>query len=160
MGQMTNKMDKLREYVYEHPDKSPPVREIAKKTKVPKSTVQKYLKEIRKEQEKNPELHTIKKITYYIEKLFFTRTIQYLEKELKSSVIVLYGSFRKGEYDSESDIDLFVETTSPKKTDLSKYEQKLGHKIHLLTKTDIKKVPERLRNNIINGIKLSGYLKI
>ena len=44
--------------------------------------------------------------------------------------------------------------------DLEKYEKKLDKKIQLFFSEDIKKLPTELRNNILNGIKLRGYLKI
>ena len=75
-------------------------------------------------------------------------------------VIILFGGIRKGEYDNESDIDLFVESTKKIKIDLSKFENMLKHDVQLFVEKDIKNLPDRLFNNIVNGIKLKGYLKI
>jgi predicted nucleotidyltransferase len=158
MGQITKNMDKIRELFYEYPDKPFTIREIAKKTNIPKSTVQKYLQEIKREM-KDSELFKIEKIHFYIEKIFETGLIRYLEDTLRSSCIILFGSFRKGESVKDSDIDLFIETATKKVIDLSKFEKKLKHKINIIDEPDIKKIPLRLKNNIINGIKLSGFFK-
>lgn len=160
MGQLTQKWDKIREVIYEHPDKRMTVREIAKKAGVPKSTVQKHLKIICREKEANPELFRIKKINHYVEKLFSVRLIRKIEEELHPSCIILFGSFSKGDYSRESDIDLFIETTSSKTAEISDYERQLRHSVHVIQEADIKNVPALLRNNIINGIKLSGFFRI
>jgi predicted nucleotidyltransferase len=78
---------------------------------------------------------------------------------LSPDAIILYGSFSKGDAIETSDVDLFI-IGKEKKIDLSKYENKLGREIHLMFKQDIKKVPNELRNNLINGIVLKGYLKV
>ena len=46
------------------------------------------------------------------------------------------------------------------KVNLKKYEQKLKLKINLLFKERLQDVSPELLNNILNGIKLSGYLKL
>ena len=76
------------------------------------------------------------------------------------SCIVLFGSFRKGDSVNESDIDIFIETARNLKPDLSEFEEKLKHKIQIFKETDINKLPPRLFNNVINGIKLEGFFKI
>ena len=53
-----------------------------------------------------------------------------------------------------------METTKRIEINISQFEKKLGHKIHLFIDVDINKLPKELFNNIINGIKLIGYIKI
>ncbi len=153
---MTRNLDKIKELFYEYPSKKFTVREIAKKTGIPKSTVQNCLQELKKE---NKNLFRIKKIHFYIEKMFETGLIEHIEKELMASCIILFGSFRKGESEKESDIDLFIESHK-KTTDLTKFEKKMKHNIHYIVEPDIKKLPQRLQENIVNGIKLAGYFRI
>ena len=95
-----------------------------------------------------------------IKRLFTTGLIEYIEIQLVPSVIIIFGSIRKGEYVKESDIDLFAETIKNIDLDLSRFEKKIGHKIHLFTKQDVNDLPKELFNNVINGIKISGYLKL
>lgn len=95
-----------------------------------------------------------------INKMYKSGLIDYLIKELNPSLIILFGGIRKGEYDKDSDIDLFVETQVKKELNLKSFEKTLNLKIDLFIESDIKKVNKNLFNNIINGIKLSGYLRI
>ncbi|MBN2368306.1 nucleotidyltransferase domain-containing protein [Candidatus Woesearchaeota archaeon] len=85
--------------------------------------------------------------------------IGYLEEKTNSTCIVLFGSIRKGEYDKKSDIDLFVQAKDSSLV-LNKFEKMLDHKIHIIFEDDISKLTKGLLNNIINGICLSGYLKV
>ena len=167
MGLKTKKQDKILELFYEYPVKSFTVREIANKTKIPKSTVQNHLKELKKlglvtrdNKASNNELFRIKKVNHYIEKLYKSGLITRLKNVFKPSCITLFGSFRKGDSVDSSDIDLFIETTRKEIPNLIEFERRLGHKIQLFIKADINKLPKRLLNNVVNGIKLEGYFKV
>ena len=92
--------------------------------------------------------------------MFNSGLIDYLEEKLAPSSIIVFGSARKGEYVKNSDIDLFVESTKRIDLNVSLFEKRLKHKIQLFIEQDINKLPDELFNNIINGIKLSGYVKI
>ncbi len=72
--------------------------------------------------------------------------------------IVLFGSFMKGEDTEKSDIDLFL-IAKEKEIDCTKYEKILGRKIQIFFSTDIKKIPVELKNNILNGVVVYGFLK-
>ncbi len=80
------------------------------------------------------------------------------EATLPSSVI-LFGSCAKGVYTKGSDIDIFVEAKEAT-IDVSKYERKLKRKINLLFESSISSLSRELRNNIINGKILHGFIKI
>ena len=84
--------------------------------------------------------------------------IEYLEEKLFPKVIVLFGSYRKGEDMIDSDIDLFVECKK-EELNLSLFEKKLKRKIQLHFKEDFNSFPKELKNNIINGIVLYGFLE-
>jgi len=164
---MDNKWDKILKVYYENPNKSYTIRELAKLTKIPKSTTQKYLQELKKKelisQDNRPShnrLFKIKKINYYVEKLIEIGLIDFLEKELNAETIILFGSFRKGESEKESDIDLFIESMVKKEVNLNSFEKKIKHKIDLFIEEDINKLPENLKSNIFNGIKLQGFLRL
>ncbi|MBI5072817.1 nucleotidyltransferase domain-containing protein [Candidatus Woesearchaeota archaeon] len=168
MKQKYQKWNKMLELFFEQPEKQFTLREIVKQTKIPLATAQRYVKEL---QEQNIITREIKanatpyfrfrKTFFLIDKLFTSDLMEYLEKEFSPSVIILFGSVRKGEYDKQSDIDIFVETTAePKNISLKEFEKKLGHKIQLFIEKDINHLPKDLRNNIINGIKLRGYFQL
>jgi len=164
MDRCTEKMDRLLEMVYEHPAKAVSVREGARKTGLSKSTVQNKIKFLKKEGILNNKgafsnslYAKFVKTYYYINKIHKSGLIDFLIKQANPSSFILFGSFSKGESVAESDIDLFIETTKKKDIDLTQYEKKLKHKIQLFAESDIKKLPDELFNNVVNGIKLYGY---
>lgn len=167
MGQVNQKWDKMLQLFYEYPQKSFTVREIAQKTKTPSSSVQRYLVSLKRMQliTKENQLEQSSyvrflKMGFFVERLYLSGLLDFLEKEFAPSCIILFGSIRKGEYDAESDIDLFLASVHVKDVDLHLYEKKLGHKIQLFLEKDVKDLPVRLRNNVLNGIKLGGYFTI
>lgn len=72
--------------------------------------------------------------------------------------IFLFGSCSRGEDTEESDIDIFIEAEKTD-IDLRQYEKILGRRIQLLFNEDFSKLPKELKNNIINGVKLHGFLE-
>ena len=84
--------------------------------------------------------------------------IEFIEEKITPKSIVLFGSYSRGEDDESSDIDLFIECKQ-EKIDIDRFEKKLNRKIELHFKENFLSFPKELRNNIINGIVLSGYLK-
>lgn len=167
MVQKNQNWDKVLGIFFEHSSKSFKVREISKIIKIPSSTVQRYLEKLKvinfitKDNRANINSYfKFRKSFFIIDKIFKSGLINYLEENLKSSVIIIFGSARKGEYEKESDLDFFVESNIKKDLDLQKFEKKINHKIQLFVEKDINKLPNDLLNSVINGIKLSGYLKI
>lgn len=165
MGQISLNLDKVLEVFYENPEKIFTVREISKRTKIPKSTVHQYLVQLNKEnliegnQASNSEIFKLKKTFFYMNRLYYSGLITFIIEQLHPSCIILFGSFRKGESDKDSDIDLFIESHK-KEIDLTKFEKKLKHPIQLFIEKDINDLPDKLFNNIVNGIKIQGYFKI
>jgi predicted nucleotidyltransferase len=167
MGLMDEKMDKILELFFEFPNQRFTVREIARITKIPKSTVQNCLIKLKSErlvnghnQASNTRFYKIKKINYFIEKIYASGLTEHLNKIFAPSCIILFGSFRKGDSVKESDIDVFIETAKKIEPELSEFEKKLKHKVQIFKEADMDKLPSRLFNNVVNGIKLEGYFKI
>ncbi|MFH1127083.1 MAG: nucleotidyltransferase domain-containing protein [archaeon] len=81
----------------------------------------------------------------------------YLEKELISPLVILFGSCSKAEIKKDSDIDIAIFASSQKNISLEIFEKKLNRKIHLFQfkKRDDIGNPELL-NNILNGFILMG----
>lgn len=159
--------DRILALFYENPDKEFTVREISNLTSIPRATAHKYLNMLKKQniitknnKASNSLFFKTKKINYFIEKLVSVGLIEYLIKELNPSAIVLFGSIRKGDSVKESDIDIFVETSAMKEANLKGYEAKLGHKIQIHREPDINKLHTNLLNNVVNGIKLYGSIKL
>jgi len=81
-----------------------------------------------------------------------------LRDKLMPKSIILFGSYSKGEDIETSDIDIFVEAKK-QEIDISKYEKEFKRKIELHFNESFNNYPKELRNNIINGIILYGYLE-
>ncbi len=167
MAHLNQKWDRMLRLMFEHPGKAFAVREISRKTGIPASSAQRYLKKLRQAglvtKGNMPETSAyfkFRKAFFIISRLFETGLINYLEEKLSPSAIIVFGSARKGEYSMDSDIDLFVETTKPADINLKQFEKKLSHKIQLFVEKNINGLPDELFNSVVNGIKLSGYLKL
>lgn len=96
---------------------------------------------------------------YWHAKLVESGVITYLEKELLDPLVVLFGSFSKGEIKHDSDIDLAVFSISPKKTlrHIDDFGRKIRRKIHIFTfKGEDEVKSKELLNNIRNGLVICG----
>ena len=164
---MNQKWDRMIGLLFENPNESYSVREISKKTKIPSSSVQRYLEKLRKDKFIDEDNRIIvnsyskfKKAFFMIDKIYHSGLIEYIERKLVPETVILFGSIRKGEYDIKSDIDLFVSSTKNTELELIKFQNKLGHKIELFIEPNIDNLPKHLYNNVINGIKISGYFTV
>lgn len=162
-----NHGQKVLEFFFENPSIQLTIRDLARKLKLSPSTLHIHLLNLRKEGLISKEnqwvdnwYNRLLKSNYYLEKFAKCGLIDYLDQELAASSIIIFGSFRKGESNQESDIDLFVECGQNKRLNLSSFEKKLGHKIQLFTKPDINLLPKNLLNNVVNGIKIKGYFNL
>ncbi len=98
------------------------------------------------------------KISYNLSVIIESGLIEFIEEKLMPKSIVLFGSYRRGDDREGSDIDLFVECEK-EELNLSWFEKKLVRKIELHFNRSFSLYPKELKNNIINGIVLSGFLE-
>ncbi len=98
------------------------------------------------------------KMLYNLRALLESKVIDFIEEKVSPRVVVVFGSYRWGEDIENSDVDLFVECKE-EKLDLHKFEQKLGRKIELHFNGKFTSYPKELKNNIINGIVIQGFLE-
>ena len=92
-----------------------------------------------------------------IYELYESGLIDDLWDKINPQAIIFYGSYFKGDAIENSDIDLFV-IGKEKDIDIKKYEKRLGRNIQILYSINFKNIPKELKNNLINGIVLKGYL--
>ncbi len=85
--------------------------------------------------------------------------LSYLYDSCLPEAIILFGSAALGEDTEESDLDVFL-GCSYQKLQLEKYEKDLNRKINVFFEKRFSKLPVELKNNILNGIILKGYLKV
>ncbi len=173
MLQKYNRYQVLKLFL-DSPTESFRLREVARLTNISPPSVMNYLKEF--EKENLIKKQTKRRIPFYtalrdsekfvlykkistIFELNDSGLVEHLWNELSPQATVLYGSYARGESVETSDIDLFV---LAKETNLKvvKYEKKLNKKIHLLFKHSLNEISSELRNNILNGIILKGYIKV
>ena len=157
------------------------VREVARLAKTSPSTASKYLKSAEKQgllkKEKNRNLLLFSanmeiqkfrdaKTCENIKKIRTSGLVDYIESELNyPETIMLFGSYAKGENKKDSDIDLFILSESKKDLNLGKFEKTLHAEIQIFlhNRKDFERMKEgnkELLNNIINGVKLSGFLEV
>jgi len=112
------------------------------------------------------------KILYNLSVIYQSGIAEFLNELFRNpKAIVLFGSFRKGDDISDSDIDIAIETAEEKEFRSIPLKE-LGHKkrvdeiekilarkiqIHLFNR---KNVDLNIFNNISNGIVLSGFLEV
>lgn len=98
------------------------------------------------------------KIAHNISSILESKLAEFIEEKLMPKSIVLFGSYLRGEDIEKSDIDIFVECKQ-EEINLSSFERKLGRKIELHFNNKFNSYPKELKNNIINGMVLSGFLE-
>ena len=111
-------------------------------------------------------LYIRSKIVYNLNFVYKSGLVDFLVDFFKNpKAIVLFGSFRKGEDLSSSDIDIAIESNEVKKyqiiglRELAEFEQIIRRKIqiHLFSRENI---DVGVFNNIANGILLWGFLEV
>ena len=173
MLQKNNRYKLLKIFLF-NPTEEFRLRELSRLSKISPPSVMAYLKEFEKEELiksfkkrgvpfykseiDSEKFREYKKISILFE-LNDSGLTNFLWDELSPKAIILYGSFAKGESLEESDIDLFV-IGKERKIKLEEFEKKLGRKIHLMFDDNPKNIPNELKNNLVNGIVLKGYLKL
>lgn len=165
---MSNK-NKLLDYFFLNPTAKLRVREIERKVKIPLPSVIRYCSELEKEgflvrmqisnifvycANRANKRFLFKKKLFNLEQIY--NLVEYLSKESYNSLIILFGSYSRGEDIETSDIDLFIEGKS---IDVSLFEKKLQRKVQIFAFNKLEEVPNpKLQNSILNGIVLNGYI--
>lgn len=166
------------QWFFENPISEIYLTELSKKIKLAHTSVKKNLKKLTKHriieeliEEKgsrkfpkykarinSKEYRKYKKIYNYTS-ILESGVIEFLEISIMPRAIVLFGSYKKGEDTEDSDIDLYLESKYFK-VNLTSFEKLLNRRIQLHFNKDFKTYPKELRNNIINGFVLYGYLEV
>lgn len=163
--------EEIKELFFENPEKQFYLRQIARLTKTPKTTCSRVLNKLVKEKiisraKSEPvnlysantlnQMYLFYKKQHILEKMAKSGLIEFIEQKTICRAIILFGSCSKAEYDKDSDIDLFV-LGEENYLNLKKF--KLKHKINLHFSDSFQNISEELKNNILNGDKLYGYLR-
>jgi len=152
------------------------LREISRMVEVAPPSVKKYLKELEKESlivktkhrihgypvyyaNRDNENFKFLKRLHNVMKIRESGLLEYLSERCMPDAVILFGSAANGEDLKESDIDIFV-MSKEEKLDLKQFNKCLNRKINLFFSDNFNKLSKELRNNIINGVILKGYLKV
>lgn len=110
----------------------------------------------------NKETFILKRITN-LKSLYTTGLVSLLSNKFPGSTIIVFGSYSYGEDTEDSDIDVAI-LGYPKGNvvhkELVKYNNLLERSVHLHFFDNLKNVDKNLRENIINGIRLKGMIKL
>lgn len=173
MLQKYNRYKILQEF-FNFPRKNFHIREICRLTKISQPSTINHLKELEKERliikekksiyptyeaNRDNELFKIHKKFNIIIRVHESGLVDFIYNSCLPDTIILFGSASKGEDIEGSDIDLFV-LAPEKKINLEKYEKSLNRKINLFFKENFDKLSNELKNNILNGIVIKGYIKV
>ncbi len=169
-----NNTYRILELFIEFPSKDFSVRGLARELKLSHATILNYINDLQKlslikkkeatlyptyfANSENQRYKFYKK-NWLIFKITESGVIDYIQKEALPSSIILFGSGAKATFTEKSDIDIFVEANETK-LDITKYEKKLNRKINILFEQNINNLSKELRNNIVNGVILYGFIKI
>lgn len=171
-------MSKTLEIFFDNPSSKHYLADISRNIKIAHTSVKNNLKELVKlkiileeKEKKGTRIFPVYKANFdsnlfknykfvnNISSIMDSGLINHIQDKIMPKCIVLFGSYSRGEDFEGSDIDLFVESKE-EKLDLKLFEKKLHRKIELHFKEDFNSYPKELKNNIINGIKLKGYLEV
>jgi len=173
--------NKIIEILFKYPEKEFSLSDLAREAGVAKANIGNILNEFQEAEiiliEKLSKIWRIKanqtnllfirsKLVYNLNFIFKSGLVDFLVDYFNNpKSIILFGSFRKGEDLSNSDIDIAVESSELKDYQsiglrgLIEFEKIIGKKIqlHLFNRSNI---DNNLFNNIANGIVLWGFLEV
>lgn len=162
----------LQEF-FDFPLKDFQMREISRRTKIAQTSVTNHLKALVKEgfiikekkgiypsfkANRDSELFRLYRKSDIVRRIQETGLLDYIWDNTSPDAIILFGSVSKGDDIESSDIDLFVQAKE-KKVSLDEYEKRLNREISLFFEENFSKLSKELKNNILNGIILKGYIK-
>lgn len=163
----------LQEF-FDFPSKNFQMRELSRRTKISQPSVINHLRALVKEKlvvkekkgiyptfraNRDDILFRVYKKWNLILRIYQSNLLNHIHDSCLPDVIILFGSASKGEDIEESDIDLFIQAPE-KRLDLTKYEKLLNRKIALFFEENFSKLSDELKNNVLNGIVLKGYIKV
>ena len=167
---------KIKNYFFENPTKKLRVRHIERVVKVPLPSAIRYVKELKKEgilresevsevkfysADRSSTNFLIEKRLFNVKSIYDSGLIDYIIEEDNNPLVILFGSYSKGEDVENSDIDIYIENIKNKRLKLNKFENVLNRKIQVFCFKSMKNIPNKdLSNNIVNGVVLNGYLEV
>lgn len=95
-----------------------------------------------------------------LKRIYESGFADFLEKEFAGAIIILFGSYSKGEDTINSDIDIAVIGRKEKKISLIEFEKLFERKIIINFYSSFKDIHKHLKENLCNGIILAGGIEL
>jgi len=95
-----------------------------------------------------------------LKQIYESELTEYLEEKYPGTTIILFGSYMRGEDISTSDIDIAIIGSKGQLASMKKFEQKLERKININYYSSFKEIMKELKENLYNGIVLSGAITL
>lgn len=160
------------------------LRGIANELKVSPTAISKAVKELEKEELLRIEKSKTMNLSYVsfnrenemaiklksvenLKKIYETGLEKFLSEGFPGCTTILFGSYSRGEDlwfgeadDRNSDLDLAIIGVKEKEIKLEKFEEKIKRKISIQFFKSWKEIHPNLKNNLLNGIVLSGSVNL
>ena len=95
-----------------------------------------------------------------LKQIYEVGLVDFLEDKLAGGAILLFGSYSRGDDTYDSDIDLAVIGRKEEQINLENFKKNLERKININFYNSFKEIHKYLKNNILNGIILSGSVEL
>ncbi len=172
---------KILNFFFSFPNKEMGLNELVKETKISKTNANQIVHWVVKEgflkkeiigkswrisNNFNHKYNKTKKILYNLDLIYESGIIEKIRRKiLNSKAIILFGSYKKGDDDEKSDIDIAVEVLDGKPLRIEKlgiinkfgYRRNVEINLHIFSRN---KIDINLFSNIANGIVLDGFLEV
>jgi predicted nucleotidyltransferase/predicted DNA-binding protein (UPF0251 family) len=107
----------------------------------------------------NPKALELKRVEN-LKQFYLSELSDFLEEKLAGATIIIFGSYSRGEDTNTSDIDIAVIGRKDKLIDLKIFEKKLNRQINIHFYDSWKNIHKHLKNNILNGIIITGSVDL
>ena len=95
-----------------------------------------------------------------LKQIYESGLFTFLKEELPGAVIILFGSYSRGDDTIYSDIDIAIIGRKEKNIKLTEFHKRLERNISVNFYPSFKKIHKHLKDNILNGILLSGSVDL
>jgi len=171
---------KVMRWFFSFPERRIGLNDLIKEVSISKTTANKVINRLEKEGflikevigkawriscNQKHEYNRTKKICYNLEMVYESGIIKEIDKKYKPKSMVLFGSYRKGDDNEKSDIDIAVEVVSDIELRIEEFEklEEFGFRKNVKINAHIfsrKNINNNLFSNIANGIILDGFLEV
>lgn len=169
-----NKENNVLEIFFNEPTKHWHFKDIVKKAKISEQRANHWLKHFMKEKiikhvkpkgkmpyfiaQYNYPIYKNKKKLYALNRMLETGFLNKLQSLKNAKAVVIFGSFSRSDWDTNSDVDVFI-YGDPEDLKFGTIWLERGVEVHTCrTKKDIKEIKSGLINNVVKGYFVKGYV--